>query len=496
LVNALRNKTTSGIFWAFFQRIGASGINFLVLILLARLLNPKDFGLIAMLMIFVQISQALIDGGFNTALIQKKDTDEDDYSTVFYINLTVSILLYTLLFFLSPFIAKFFNQPILTLLTRVLTLVFIINAFSTVQEARLMKEIRFKTLAFVHIPSTVIGGISGILMALSGFGVWSLIIMNLITRIAYVIQIWTYSKWKPLLRFKRAKAKKLFSFGGKLLVSNILTTIYNNVFIVIIGKIFPIADLGYYQNAQNLSMAPVNSLTAVLYSVTFPIFSIIQDDNSRLKAGYQRLMKQCFFLICPLCTLAAVAAYPLFHQIFGEKWLPAVPYFRWLCLVAILYPLNVLKLSIANTKGRSDIFLLAEVVRRIFFTVIIIFIILLFPGSIEALLIAQVAEYVFMFILFGHICGRLIQYSLWEQLRDIFPVLILSLILGVVAFIIIRYTSFLTEMLQLLIVFISGIILYCGIAKVLNFQPYIDLKELFSEKIKELRLKVRINRAS
>lgn len=451
---------------------------------MARILTPKDFGLIAMIMIVIQVSQAIIEGGFSLALIQKKDTDKEDFSSVFYINLVLSIVLYGIVFLFSPFISRFFNQLILTKLIRTLSLVFIINAFSLVQEAKLTKEIRFKTLAIIHIPSVVIGGIVGIVMALMGYGVWSLIFMQLSTRLAYTIQIWWYSGWNPSLSFNRKKARGLFSFGGKLLISNIVTSIYNNIFVIIIGRFFPLKDVGYYQNATNVAITPASTLTSVLNGVFFPVFSQIQEDNVRLKSGYKRLMKIAFFLVCPIFVLAGLLAVPLFKVVFGIKWLPTVPYFRWLCIVGILYPLNVLKLSIVNIKGRSDVFLKVELIRRIIVSVVIGLALILLPSHIMILLMIQAGEYVFMFVLFGYYCGKFIQYSVWEQTKDLLPIFFLNILMGVAIYSLVYFLAFLPDMILCIVGFITGGIIYWALSRLFKVTSYMDLQTICFNYIK------------
>jgi O-antigen/teichoic acid export membrane protein len=459
--------------WSLLQKAGSRGIAFVVLILLARLLTPRDFGLIGMLMIFIQISQTIVDGGFNLALIQKKDTDEEDYSSVFYINLVVSSVLYLIIFFGAPFIADFYNQAELTVLTRVLATVFIINAFSYVQEARLTKEMHFKKLMIIHIPSTIIGGVASVLMAFAGFGVWSLVAMQVITRLAYAIQIWIYARWKPLFSFNTVKAKGLFSFGGKLLISRVLTTIYNNIFTVIIGKFYPVSSVGYYQNAFNLANTPSATITNVLSKVTFPIFASIQDDDIRLKKGYQRVMQQAFFWICPMYVFAAVLAEPLFQLLFTSRWLPAVPYFQWLCIVAIFQPLNTYNLNIVNVKGRSDVFLRLQMIRR---TVTIIAVIAVFPLGINALLIVQAASSVFTFLLFSHYAGRFIKYSLKEQVADILPIILLSVGVGTVAYLLDRNLS-MPDLIRVVGGLSISCLLYYLLVKQFKLTAFEDIRE-------------------
>lgn len=477
---SLRDKTISGIFWSFLQQAGGRGISFLITIVLARLLSPQDFGLIGILMIFIQISQTLVNGGFRLALIQKKEVDDEDYSSVFYINLVVSCVAYLLIYITAPFIAVFYNQPILTDLVRLLALVFIINAFSYVQEAHLNKDLRFKTLMFIHLPSNIFGGVVSIGMAMLGFGVWSIVAMQLLTRLAYAIQIWIYSKWKPLFSFNKNKAKNLFSFGYKLMISDIIHTIYNNIYVVIIGKFFPVSVVGYYQNSFTMVDAPSSTITGVLSVVTFPIFSSIQDDLKKLKKGYKTVMQQAFFWICPFYVFLGFLAIPLFRFIFTEKWLPSVPFFQWLCVWGILAPMIIYNLNIVNVIGRSDVFLKLELTRKIISIVAIIFVI---PYGITALLIVQAISTVFTFLLFSYFAGRFIQYTMIEQVKDILPTLLLSFAIGLIVFFIDQSIKNLTDIVRLIIGFLTGWGVYLLLAKYFKFIPFIDFKNIFQNKI-------------
>lgn len=479
---SLRDKTISGIFWSFLQKVGSRGISFIVMILLARLLTPKDFGLIGMLMIFIQISQAVVEGGFSLALIQKKDTDELDYSSVFWINLLVSIILYLIVFFCAPFIAEFYEQPVLIKLVRVLSLIFVINAFSIVQEARLTKEIKFKTLMMVHIPSTLIAGGISVLMAFNGFGVWSLVAYQGMNRFAYAVQIWLYAKWKPQLIFQWQRIRSLFNFGSKLLIAKIIGVIYNNIFLVVIGKFYPVKSVGYYQNSFNLVNTPAGTITSVLNNVTFPAFATIQDDNSRLKAGYRKVMQQAFFWTCPIYVFAGVLAMPLFDFVFGAKWLPAAPYFQWLCIVGILAPLNNYNLNIVNVKGRSDMFLKLQLVRR---GITILAIMTVFSFGITALLIVQAASSIFTFCLFSHFSGKFIHYPLKEQLKDILPILMNGLFVGIIILILdYLFDEVLSNFFRLLIGVLIGIGMYWLLAASFKIDAYLETKQVFSTKIK------------
>lgn len=474
------------MFWSLLQNMGAGGVSFIVTIILARILTPEIFGLVGMLAIFIQVSQTLVLAGFNEALIQKKDTDEEDYSSVFWLNLTLSILIYTTLFFIAPYIAKFYHQPLLTLLCRVLTLVFVINAFSYVQEARLRKEMRFKTLTIIHIPSVGLAALISIAMAIYGFGVWSLIAMQIVSQLAYAIQIWIYAKWRPQLIFNRTKVRGLFSFGGKLMISAVLNSIYQNIYLVIIGKFFPLSSVGYYQTASKVVKTPSTTLSSALNSVAFPAFSTVQDNNKRLKEGYKRIINQLLFWICPAFVFSAVLAIPLFHLVFGEKWLPAVPFFRLLCIVGIFYPLNSYNLAIVNVKGRSDIFLKLEVIKKIITTIGVLIAI---PFGIWALVGFQACNSISAYYINSHFSGKFIQYPISEQIKDILPVITLSLVIGAVILIIDRSLSFLPTWLRLIAGYGIGGGLYWFTAWFNHFSPYLEFVEIIKSRKRRLALK-------
>lgn len=478
-MTTLRDVTITGMFWSLLQNIGGRGISFVVMIILARLLTPDVFGLIGMLLIFIQLSQALIIAGFNQALIQKKDTDEEDYSSVFWINLSVSLIIYIFLFLIAPYIALFYNQPILSNLTRVLSLVFVINSFSFVQDARLTKEMKFKKLTIISIPSLIVGGIVSIVMAVLDYGVWSIVAMNLTSRIIYVIQIWIYSKWNPSFILNKTKLQRLFSFGSKILFSEIIHIIYQNIYLVVIGKFFPLSYVGYYQNASTLVNTPSQTISGALYKVSFPVFSVIQDDNIRLKNGVRQILQQALFWLCPAFVMAGVLAEPLFRFVFTEKWLPSVPYFQWLCIVGIFTPLNSFNSNILNVKGRSDLFLKIEIIKKI---VITLGIIATIPFGIIALIIFQAANSIFMYLINSYYSGRFIQYPILEQTKDVYPIFLMSIFIGTIVYFLTKYLAGYSDFIQLIIGFGVGTILYWISAEISKTPPYLEIQKIIKSK--------------
>ena len=361
---SLTQKTLGGFFWAFLERFGAQALQMVIFIVLARILAPEAFGLIGMLAVFIAVSQSITDSGFGQALIQKKDTDEIDYSSVFYINLLVSGFIYLLLYLSAPYIASFYSQPELTALVRVLGLRFIISAFSMVQITKLTKEVRFKKLMFARLPSTLLGGIAGIWAAMTGFGVWSLVIQQLTYITSYSLQVWIQSKWLPKWVFDWSRVKSLFDFGSKMMVEGVLSSIYQNLYELMIGRYFSTAQVGFYTQANKLKQVPVQNISNALGRVTFPVLAEIQHDDVRLKGAYKKVVRQIFLIISPVMVGGIVLAEPLFRMVLTEKWLPAVPYFQWLCVSGLFYPVNAYNLNILKVKGRSDLFLYLGLVKK------------------------------------------------------------------------------------------------------------------------------------
>lgn len=435
---SLKKQALTGVKWTFIQQFGVQGIGFIVSIVLARLLDPKEFGLIAMITIFIGIGGALLNSGLGSSLIRSKKLDEEDYATVFYFNLVVSVFIYFITYISAPYIAQFYNQPILIDLVRWLSLTFIINAFAIIQTTRLTKIMDFKTQTIVAIPSLIIGAAVGITMAYLNYGVWSLIGFNLVKTLANTIQLWIHSKWRPLWVFSKEKFKHHFNFGYKLTISSILDTIFTNAYHIIIGKFFPVAQLGFYQRANSVQMYPVGIISAIMGKVTYPLFAQIQDDNTRLKSVYKKILQMNIFILAPILIVAAVLAEPLFRFLLTEKWLPAVPYFQILVITGVLYPIHAFNLNILNVKGRSDLFLKLEIIKKV---MIVIVISISIKYGIIGLLYGRIVTSIIAFFINTHYSGKFISYSAWEQVKDIAPIFTLSIFTGATVFLFDYYTK-------------------------------------------------------
>ncbi|MFT6842893.1 MAG: teichuronic acid exporter, partial [Psychroserpens sp.] len=341
-MSSLKQKTVSGLLWSFIDNFSKLGLTFVIGIILARLLDPREFGLIGMITIFIALSQSLVDSGFTQALIRKKDCTQADYSTVFYFNLFVGIILYTVLFFYAGAISRFFDEPQLLLIVQVVGLSIIVNAFTIVQRARLIKAINFKLQTKISIIASMSSGIIGIMMAYSGYGVWSLVFKTLLGFTITSLLLWIWNKWKPSFEFSRNSFKEMFSFGYKLLTSGLIDTAYRNIYLLVIGKYFSAAELGFYTRADQFSNLPSQNITSVIQRVSYPVLAEIQHDIPRLKTAYQKIIKSTMLITFVSMIILAVVAKPLVLTLIGEKWLPSVIYLQLLSFGGMLYPLHAI----------------------------------------------------------------------------------------------------------------------------------------------------------
>ena len=477
---SLRNKAKTGFVWTFAQQFGNQAIGFTISLILARILLPEEFGLIGMIAILLAIGNTLLNAGLPQSLIRSENLEEDDYSTVFYFNLASSILAYLLVFLLAPLIAEFYSQPILIDIIRVYCLSFIISAFAAVQLARLTKKMDFKTQTLVAIPATIIGGITGVVMAYSGYGVWSLVWSSLITSFLSSAQLWFYSKWKPALIFNKHKFRKHFNFGYKLTISGLLNRIFENIYIIIIGKYFSAAQVGFYTRAETTKQLPLSNIFNSLDKITYPMFAEIQNDNVRLKRVYKQLLQMVVFTVSPILLFIAVLGEPTFRFLFTEKWLPAVPFFQILCVTGILYPLHAYNLSILNVKGRSDLFLKLEIYKKV---VIVITVIITLPFGIFALLYGQIFISVISFFINAHYTGKFINYNAFRQLMDVVPIIALAVFASSMIYLIDTYgIKDLPDIFRILIGIFVGLIVYVGLAVSFRMDSLKDLRNLIFKK--------------
>lgn len=392
---------------------------------------PSDFGLIAMIMVFISIGTTLMDSGMTTSLIRMKKPDQIDYSTVFVTNFIISLGIYLLIFITAPYIASFYNQELLKDILRVFALTFVIRSFVAVHVAKLTKEMNFKTQMKLQVPSTIVGAIVGVGMAYMGYGVWSLVWLNLTQTIVFTIQNWIFIPWRPSFVFNKKIFKYHFDFGYKLTLSGLLDTVYNDAYRIVIGKFFPPAQVGFFNQAETMRLFPVQQIGSVMGKVTYPLFSNIETDQ-KLRSAYKTTMKLVLFIVIPMMLILILIAKEGFEFLFGEKWLPAVPYFKILAIASIIRPISTYNLNILKVKGRSDLFLKVEIIKKIIGAIAII---IGLPFGIMGLVISlTVVSFAFTTINMIY-CGKLIEYPIGQQIKDIS----LFLIIGITMYIVMHF---------------------------------------------------------
>ncbi|MDO4165402.1 MAG: lipopolysaccharide biosynthesis protein, partial [Bacteroides sp.] len=349
---SVKNKAVKGVMWNTIERFSSQGIQFVLTIVIARLLSPSDYGLIAMLSIFMAIAQTMIDSGLYNALIQKQDRTETDYNTMFYFNFVVSAIIYLLLFVSAPLIASFYEQPLLVKIIRVYCLVLVTNSLGVIQVARLTIALDFKKQMIATLSSVVVGGGLGLGMAYSGFGVWTLVFQNLIGNLTWVFVLWYYTRWRPGWEFSWTSFRSLFSFGSRLLIASMLNTLYTNMYSLVIGKYFNASTLGYFNRSYTLGQFPVQNFGNVVQKVLYPIQCKYQNDNDKFNQIFITYLRLSGFILFPLMIGLAVLSAPIITLLLTDKWLPAASLFQILCLAFMWFPTMQANVSVLDAKGR------------------------------------------------------------------------------------------------------------------------------------------------
>lgn len=395
----------------------------------ARLLSPNDFGIMGIIWVFISFSDIFINGGFLSALIQKKNVNEVDYSTAFYWNLVISILCYAVLYFTTPYISGFYDIPQLQEILKVQGLVLFFNALCVVQISRIQKQLRFKKLAIIDLIASFGGCILGIISAMFfNSGVWSLVVKMLSYSAINCIALWITEKWYPQKKFCWSSFKELFGFGSFMLLSSLTNVLYINFQPLIIGKMFSPKDLGFYTQARKLEEIPVMALTNIVSTVSFPIFSNLQDNKDKLISCLKKNIRSITFLSFPLMVFCIVAAEQIITILFSEKWIDSVPYFQLLCLSGILIPINIANRDLYASLGKSKLFFNSQLAYKIFGVVLML--IGIYSYGIIGLIIGKIIADYSLFIMNAIISGNLIGYGLIHQVKDIAPSLLNSIVCG------------------------------------------------------------------
>lgn len=482
-MSSLKHKTVSGLLWSFIDNFAKLGITFFIGIVLARLLTPAEFGLIGMTTIFIAVAQSFIDSGFKQALIRKQDCTPVDFSTVFYFNLLVSFGAYILLFLFADIIGQFFSEPQLPPIIRVLGLVLIFNGLSIVQGARLTREINFKLQTNISVISSLVSGTIGISMALAGYGVWSLVATTLSGSIMNTLLLWLLNDWRPSLMFSVESFRGMFSFGSRLLVSGLLDTIFNNIYLLVIGRYFSASALGYYTRADAFKNIPSQNITGVVQRVSYPVLSTLQNDILRLRSAYRKVIKSTMFITFVLMLGMVAVARPMILTLIGEQWEDSIVYLQLLCFVGIFYPLQAINLNMLKVQGRSDLFLKLEVIKKLLAVPIVI--VGVFYG-IKIMIVGMIFNSFIAYYLNSYWSGKYIGYSMSQQIKDISP----SFLLAATSSLVVAGVGYLlgtSSLIELVVQVIVGGVLTIGIAELIHLDSYLYIKGIVLEKYSIMR---------
>jgi O-antigen/teichoic acid export membrane protein len=434
----LKKKTISGVIWSFLEQVLARGINFVIGIILARLLTPDDYGLVGMLGIFIGLSNVFIDGGFASALIQCKNRTEEDLSTVQIINVGMSIIIYAILFICAPFIARFYDQPLLTSITRILSLSLIIGALSSVSGTLLSIRIDFKTKAYISIIKSVLTGAVAIACAYCGMGVWALVVQGLTAAALSTLITIAFVRWFPKTGFSGQSFRKLFSYGSKLLAATLISNIYDNIYSLVIGKTVSPAAVGQYSRAGHFPQLGNGVVSGMINRVAFPVLSRIQDDDQRLLRVYEKYIQISCFLIFPILMGLCGCSRPIILLLLTDKWAACIPLMRILCLATLLAGVTTINLNLLYVKGRSDLVLKLEVIKKII-AFSIVFATAFF--SVTVMCWGQVIYSVIAFVLNTVYTKKILGYGLFSQLKTILPYLLIAAVIGLEALTICHFIS-------------------------------------------------------
>ena len=470
--DSLKNRTTKGVLWSTVERFSVQGMQFVIMIVMARLLTPHDYGLIGMLAIFLAVAQSLIDSGFSQALIRKQDRTETDNNTVFYFNIVVSALLYLIFYFSAPLVADFYDTPQLCSVMRVVCLGIIFNSLAVVQRAQLTISIDFKTQAKAASIAAAVSGIVGIVMAYHGFGVWSLVIQQLLNLGLNTGLLWLFSKWRPRLIYSWKSFHELFAFGSKLLVSGLLDTVYRNIYPLVIGKLFSASSLGHYTRAHHFAEFPSSNLTSVIQRVTYPVLCEIQNDDKRLANIYRRFLKLSAFVIFPLMIGLSSVACPFVNFILGSQWEFCGQLLQIICFSMMWYPIHAINLNLLQVKGRSDLFLRLEIIKKILGVSVLC---ATAPFGLVVMCYGQIFNSLVALAINTYYTGKLINVGFLRQMRDLFPTMLLCLVMF--ALILLANSFIGTDVLKLCTGIAIGILFYSLSSHMFHFS---ELEELLS----------------
>lgn len=474
-----RNNVIASLIWKFLERIGTQGIQFIVSILLARLLLPSDYGVVSMILVFTAIANVFVQSGFSSSLIQKKDADELDFSSVFYVSLAIATICYLILFFSAPWIADFYNMPEMTTILRVLALTLFFGAINSVQNARISRNMKFKKLFFSSLGAIVVSGATGIILAYLGYGPWALVWQQLSNSIAITIILWFTSGWRPKLMLSIKRVKSLFSYGWKILCSSLLDTVYRNLYNLVIGRFYSSATLGNYNKGEQFPKLIAVNVDGAISSVMLPAFSKEQENKEKVKKMVRRSIVTSSLLLLPMMFGLAAVAETAVRVLLTDNWLGCVPYMQLLCIVYALYPIHTANLQSIKAMGKSDYFLKLEVIKKI---IGIIVLVITVPFGVYIMTLGQVGVAILSTFINSFPNRKLLNYHYKEQIKDILPSLLLSLVM----FVVVYPMNFLNINIYLLLIMqiLIGAAVYIGLSYSFKLESLEYLIKCFKEKMK------------
>lgn len=463
----LKQVALAGFAWQMLEKIGVNGIQFLIYIVLARLLTPKDFGIIALITAFISITDLLVNSGLGTALVQKSEIDEEDYLSIFYTSVFLALIFYFVLFIAAPIIAAFYNEPIIVMVLRTYAISSIFFAINGVQRSILQREMNFKRMFFINTIPVIISGIVAVVLAYTGWGVFSLVFNAVFSGFLSAVSFRLIMKWRPKLLFNIKKVKNMFSFGYKLLLANLLETANRSLFQLIVGKVFNNTTLGYYNNGRQIPSFISISIYSSINSVMFPIYSRSQNDINQLKSILRQSICLSNFIIFPIMGGLAAVAEPLVKLFLTDKWLPCVTYLQLFCVVYGLYHLQNINFMVISALGRTDIFLRYEIFKKIIGIVILL---LTIRWGALAIALGQAVVAIISIIINLKPNIKWLDYSFSEQFMDIAPTLLLTIIMACMVQLVKLFA--LNTALTLIFQILAGIVIYIGLASVFKMKAY------------------------
>lgn len=469
----IKHRMVHGILWSAVERFSVQLTQLVIQVLIARILTPEDFGIIGMLAIFLAISQTFIDSGFSSALIRKTDRTEIDNTTVFYFNIVVGIIAYMVLYLSAPWIARFYETPILTPITRFVALGVFFNSLTIVQRAILTAKVDFKTQAKASLVAVVISGILGLYIAHAGFGVWALAVQVVVNYLLNTIMLWILTAWRPLWTFSWVSFRELFGFGSKLLLSGLLDTVFQNIYTIVIGKAFTATDLGYYTKASQFVQFPSSNVTGILKRVTYPVLCEYQDEDERLRQLYRKYLRLSAYVIFPLMIGLAAVARPLIVTLLTDQWNGVVLLLQILCVAMMWYPIHTINLNLLQVKGRSDLFLRLEIWKKIIGMIVLC---ATLPLGLVWLCLGQIATSLITLAINTYYAEQLIQLGFFKQMKDLVPALLYSFSMGGLVYWVIQFIE--GNPFKVALGIVVGVIYYIVIGRLTHSAELRELQSL------------------